>query len=141
MVATPHNHRRLPMKDILSKYSKLVVIAAFGAALVLYFVVRLAPSFRGARDAREDLAHDRYVQLGYGLPTAWVSEYDGCLRGYGIEVRNIGSDVFKNGHDVATGYEMSYYQSYNAVSSAAHKAKIWSRCIWPVRGRSSQELG
>jgi|HubBroStandDraft_1064217.scaffolds.fasta_scaffold98958_1 hypothetical protein len=125
------------MKDFLSQYKKLVVLAAIGVALVLYFVLRLAPSFRGARDAREDLAHGHYVQLGYGLPTAWASEYDQCLRGYGIEVRNIGSDVFKNGHDVATGFEMSYYQSYNAVSSAAIKEKfgpdVFGQCVDAAR--------
>jgi len=125
------------MKDFLSKYKKLVVLAAIGVALVVYFVLRLAPSFHGARDAREDLAHGHYVQLGYGLPTAWASEYDQCLRGYGIEVRNIGGDVFKNGRDVATGYEMSYYQSYNAVSSAAIKRKygpdVFNQCANAAR--------
>jgi hypothetical protein len=79
---------------------------------------------RGERDAQKDLASGHYIQVGYGLPFPWTSEVDQCLRGYGIELRNIGSDVFVNGQDVVTGYEMSYYQSYNAVSSVLSVMKI-----------------
>jgi hypothetical protein len=106
------------MRDFLSKYKKLVVLAAIGVALVLYFVLRLQPSVRGARDAREDLAHGHYVQLGYGLPTQWASEYDQCLRQrYGVEDRIVAGDVL-------TESELSYYQSYNSVSTAAIKQKF-----------------
>jgi hypothetical protein len=134
---------------------KFVVLAAISVVLVLYMVLRLRPSpvrderdarkdlangqVLGERDAQKDLASGHYIQLGYGLPFPWTSEFDQCLRGYGIELRNIGSDVFVNGHDVATGYEMSYYQSYNAVSSAAIKQKfgpdVFDLCTQTARNK------
>jgi hypothetical protein len=121
------------MRDFLGEYKKLVVFAAIGVGivLVLYFVLRPEPLVRGERDAREDLAHGHYVQLGYGLPTEWASEYDQCLRQRcGVEVRNIGGDVL-------TESELSYYQSYNSVSTAAIKQKfgpdVFDQCVDAAR--------
>jgi hypothetical protein len=112
------------MSGFFRKQRKRVALAAMAVVLVGYVVLRSRPSVRGERDARKDLASGHYIQLGYGLPLPWTSEFDQCLQAHGIEVRNIGSDVFENGYDVATGYEMSYYRSYNAVSSAAIKQKF-----------------
>jgi hypothetical protein len=87
-------------------------------------------------DAQKDLASGHYILLGYGMPLAWNSEFDQCLGQYGIEVRNVGGDVFESGRDVSTGTELSYYQSYNATSSAAIKQKfgpVFERCMDSAR--------
>jgi hypothetical protein len=92
---------------------------------------------RGERDAREDLAKGHYIQLEYGMPLPWNSEFDQCLGQYGIEVRNVGGDVFESGRDISTGIELSYYQSYNAISSAAIKQRfgpdVFERCMDTAR--------
>src|SRR5215472_6728562 len=118
------------------RQKKLLVFAAIAVVLVLYIAVRLWPGngqVRGERDAQKDLASGHYIQLGYGMPLPWNSEFDQCLGQYGIEVRNIGGDVFESGRDVSAGTELSYYQSYNATSSAAIKRKfgpdVFERCM------------
>jgi len=132
---------------------KLVVMVAIAVGLIVYMVLRLRSplvhdkrvpgqqgaqkdldnaQLRGERDARKDLASGHYILLGYGLPPPGSPEFAQCMRGYGIEIRNIGGDVFAKGRDLATGYELSYYQSYNATSSAAIKQKfgpdVFDRC-------------
>jgi len=124
------------------RYKNFLAIAA--AAVILGAVFGVRPSkdlskgqFRGELDAQKDLASGHYIQLGYGLPLPWASEFDLCLQGYGIEVRNIGGDVFEDGHDLATGIELSYYESYNEVSSVAIKKKfgpdVFDRCTETAR--------
>lgn len=129
------------------KHKKFIVLAAIAVVLVLYLglrprlvrlgVVRVDASVRGRRDAQKDLDSGHYVQLGFGTPLAWNSEFDQCLGQYGIEVRNVGGDVFQSGRDVSTGTDLSYYQSYNATTSIAIKQKfgpdVFERCMDTAR--------
>jgi hypothetical protein len=133
-----------------------VVLAAMAMVLFSYIALRPRPDgpdrgriLRGCKDsadgeraAREDLSNGHYALVGYGRPAPWVSEFDQCLQGYGIEVRNIGGDVFTsdalgNLCDAQTGYGKSYYEAYNAASSAAMKQKFGShvldRCLATAR--------
>ena len=83
---------------------------------------------RGERDARSDIARGHYLVLQYGLPvqpavgtdeqkTEWWSEYDQCLRQrYGIERREFGC--------AGTKSQFAYYDSYDAVSTAAIRRKF-----------------
>jgi hypothetical protein len=69
--------------------------------------------------------------LGYGLRTVWASEYDQCLRQhYGVEDRIAAGDIL-------TESELSYYQSYNSVSTAAIKQKfgpdVFDQCVNAAR--------
>ena len=122
----------------MSQCKKLVVLSAVAVVLIVYIVLRLrSPQLRGEWDANKDLFSGHYILLGYGLPTPGAPEFAQCMGGYGIEIRNIGGDVFANGRDLATGYELSYYQSYNATSSAAIKQKfgpdVFDRCSETAR--------
>lgn len=66
----------------------------------------------GARDARADLAHGRYVLTDYGFPFGVLPETDKCLRQHGLEVRVVGLDIMNDS-------ERSYYLSYISVMNPA----------------------
>jgi hypothetical protein len=70
------------------------------------------PSVCGARDAREDLAHGRFVLPDYGFPFGVRPETDQCLRQHELEVRIVGLDIMSNS-------QRSYYQSYISVMNTA----------------------
>ena len=119
------------LRRFVSEHKLLTALAGVAFLFVLYFAFHPSPAVRGRRDARFDLAHGHYVQLGYGLPTEWASEYDRCLRErYGVEARTVAGDVL-------TESELSYYSSYNSVSTAAIKAKfgpdVFDLCVESAR--------
>jgi len=92
------------------------VVLPFLALATILFVSRkfcfAGPSVCGARDARADLAHGRYVLPDYGFPFGVGTETDQCLRQHGLEVRVVGLDVMNDS-------ERSYYLSYSSVMNAA----------------------
>jgi hypothetical protein len=94
----------------------LVAVLVFLAVATILWTARkfciAEPSVCGARDAREDLAHGRYVLPDYGFPFGVRPETDQCLRQHGLEVRVVGLDIMSNS-------ERSYYESYISVMDAA----------------------
>ena len=75
------------------------------------------PSIRGTIEARIDVKHSRYKELGYGLPVAWRPRYETLLRQrYGVEFEAVsGCIVWKSLED--------YVASYNQVSMTAANLK------------------
>ena len=98
-----------------------VAVLVFLVLATILFIPRkfctAEPSVCGARDAREDLAHGRYILPDYGFPFGVRPETDQCLRQHGLEVRIVGLDIMNNS-------ERSYYQSYISVMNAAIAQKF-----------------
>jgi hypothetical protein len=98
-----------------------VVLLVFLALGTISFIPRkfcfAGPSVCGARDARADLAHGRYVLPDYGFPFGVRPETDQCLRQHGLEVRVVGLDIMNDS-------ERSYYLSYISVMNAAIAQKF-----------------
>jgi len=100
-----------------------VIVLVFLAVATILFLPRKfcidGPSVCGARDARADLAHGRYVLPDYGFPFGVRPETDLCLRQHGLEVRVVGLDIMNDS-------ERSYYSSYISVMNAAIAQKFSS---------------
>jgi hypothetical protein len=98
-----------------------VVALVFLASAMFLFIPREfcfdGPSVCGARDARADLAHGRYVLPDYGFPVGVRPETDQCLRQHGLEVRVVGLDIMNDS-------ERSYYSSYISVMNVAIAQKF-----------------
>jgi len=99
-----------------------VAVLVFVALATILFIPRkfcfAGPSVCGARDARADLAHGRYVLPDYGFPFGVRPETDQCLRQHELEVRVVGLDIIMNDS------ERSYYSSYISVMNAAIAQKF-----------------
>src|SRR5437016_3942541 len=96
---------------------------------------RTAP-FRGRQAAEKDLAHGRYIVLGYGLPPRGVAEYKHILRErYDVEYRQVALCI-------VTKSLMTYADSYDSLSGAAIRQKFGRDVFknsWDEANRDWQE--
>lgn len=76
------------------------------------------PGIQGNIEARIDIAHGRFRELGYGLPYRWTPVYKTLLRDrYGVEFNAVaGCIVSKSLED--------YVAAYNKVSLSAANLKF-----------------
>jgi len=73
---------------------------------------------RGYLAAKIDLAHGRYLELGYGMPAPEVDEYAHLLKGrYGIEFHRIAACT-------PTSSQISYAEAYDRISMEAAKHRF-----------------
>jgi len=121
---------------LLFRHPKLTALAIVVCALALYFVFHPPASVRGQRVAQSDISSGRYIELGYGLPTEWTSDYVRILHErYGVEHREVAGDVLSQS-------ELEYYQAYNAVSTQAANRRfghdIFKECAEEARKNYSR---
>jgi hypothetical protein len=107
----------LSMRPIFLSKKMLTVSVAIAVVLVVCFVLRPEPPVRGARDARRDTAHGRYILLDDGFPFGVRPETEQCLHQHGLEVRVVGLDIMDKS-------ELPYYESYISVMGSAIKSKF-----------------
>jgi hypothetical protein len=108
----------------MTKPIRILAKAALVAALLYLLLVwdddgwRPIPSVRGRIDAKNDLAHGRFKDLGYGLPFGGADEYARLLKErYGIDFHYVDfCTVSKPTRD--------YADAYDEVSIAAAKRKF-----------------
>ena len=68
---------------------------------------------RGRADAKADLSHGRFRELGFGLPAPWLPLYASILKErYGVEFEGVAGCM-------VTQETVNYVRGYNAVSAEA----------------------
>lgn len=91
------------------------------------------PRIRGNIEARLDVKHGRYQELGYGLPVPWRPRYETLLRQrYGVEFEALAGCVVSKSL-------VDYVAAYNEVSMDAADRKFGHDIFKEVSDEAEKE--